>query len=64
MPGTFTCKDPEKQKVSEWTANEILWLSKALWSDQVVNNSKKDNGVLRCYSTSHHNKSRGEHMWI
>lgn len=33
---TFTRKDPEKEKVSEWIANELLRLSKALWSDQVV----------------------------
>lgn len=42
MLDTFTCKGAEKQKAREWIVNEILWLSKVLWNDQVANNSKRD----------------------
>lgn len=51
MYDTFACKGAEKQKAREWIVNEILWLSKALWNDQVANNSKKDS--IKClYATA------------
>lgn len=46
MFDTFTSKGAEKQKAREWIVNEILWLSKALWNDQVANNSKRDS--IKC----------------
>lgn len=50
MLDTFTCKGAEKQKAREWIVNEILWLSKVLWNDQVANNSKRDH--IKCLAAT------------
>lgn len=50
MLDTFTCKSAEKHKAREWIVNEILWLSKVLWNDQVANNSKRDH--IKCLAAT------------